>query len=162
MSTTLKTTKNIDVPKPKGLFDHITHIKQIQDPNYIKTLSNEDLVSFENRYMVFRALSMDKKIITKLADIAIYEKQLDDNAFYTLLINTIPKNYKYYKYVKKTDVGVPREVVKCIQSYFKISYKDATDYYINYIYKNDGLETLLEIIQKCGYTKEEAYGLFDI
>ena len=59
-------SENSDAPKKKSLFDHVKHIRQVQDPNYYKELSSEDKKSF-NHFMILRALSMDADIVEDMA-----------------------------------------------------------------------------------------------
>ena len=50
-----KNTKGII--KTKSLFDHVNHIKKVQDPKYYIGLSDVDKISF-TPYMILRVLSM--------------------------------------------------------------------------------------------------------
>ena len=66
-----KKAKSNTLIKSKGLFDHINHLREKQDPHYFDTLTDEDKRSWSN-YMVCRFLSMQPELIDTINEIQKY------------------------------------------------------------------------------------------
>ena len=58
-------------PKAKGLFDHINHVREKQDPDYFDKLSDADKKSWSN-FMVCRFLSMQPELIDAVNQVQKY------------------------------------------------------------------------------------------
>lgn len=103
MARKKQTEANSLGPKPKGLFDHIRHIREVQSPDYFSTLSEADQKSWSN-YMICRFLSMDVNCIQDVNDIQFYSSILKPKEFYQLCIAVIPKRKCFSPYVKNKTV----------------------------------------------------------
>lgn len=158
MKSKKKTTE--ETIKVKGLFDHVKHIRQTQDPDYYDSLSESDRKTF-SKYMILRVLSMDKTIIEEISYISKYFEVLPEKQFYKLLINALPKSYGFSPYIKSTKKAVNETILNCLCSYFNVGTKDATDYYNILISHEEGLTKLIELIKSHGYTEKETEKLFE-
>ena len=114
--------------KSKGLFDHINHIREVQDPNYVDTLTAEDLKSWSN-YMICRFLSMQPDIIEWINYIQVYQSILEPREFYRLCIAVVPRGRAFFPYVKgKSDGKWDKEVVETVRRHFQESTQNAVEY----------------------------------
>lgn len=153
--------KSVDEgPKTKGLFDHVKHIRQTQDPDYYDSLSESDRKTF-SKYMILRVLSMDKTIIEEVSYISKYFEVLPEKQFYKLLISALPKSYGFNPYIKSSIKSINESILNCLCSYFKVGTKDATDYYNILISHEEGLIKLIDLIKAHGYTEKETEKLFE-
>ena len=75
---------NDALPKRLSVFDHVKHIRQVQDPNYYVNLSEDDRKSF-NHYMILMALSMDEEIVETMAQLYQIFDKIPSAQFYQLL-----------------------------------------------------------------------------
>lgn len=149
---TKKTDK--DTVKTRGLFDHINHIREVKDPNYYESLSESDRKSF-NKYMIIRILSMDRTLIEEMAIVSKYFDIIPDEQFYKVLIDIVPKGRKFCKYIKNTTESVDKTVLKCICDNYKISERDATDYYFILMSTDVGMVELKSLICNHGFSEKE-------
>lgn len=138
--------------KKKTIFDHVKHIRQIQDPNYYNNLSEDDRKSF-NHFMILRALSMDVDILETAAQLYQVFDRIPSPQFYQLLIAIVPKSYDYYPWVKSKKFKNNPELLKIISDVFKIPSYQANEY-VNLLLKINGGATELEDMCR-------AYGLGD-
>lgn len=145
----------------RGLFDHIKEIKENQSAGYYDSLSEEDIKSF-NKFMILRVLSMNKNVIDDISKISEYSDSLTNKMFYKLLINKIPKDNRYHKYIKRSQTTPDSKIVRCIMDYYEIGYKDAIAYYNILIQSDSGLAELVSLIESIGYSEEEVEKMFDI
>jgi len=150
-----KTRKEISENKPKslGLFDHIKHIRTIQDPDYYNNLNDEDRKSF-NHFMILRALSMNPALTDDISVLFRYFDKMPSNRFYTLLISLIPADKRFYPWVK-SQKKVNKVVVEFISQKFEVSPREAEEYL--YILSNteSGQKELFKICQGFGLTEKE-------
>ena len=135
--------------KPKSIFDHINHIREVQDPNYYSDLSDSDKGTF-NIYMILRILSMDKSLIDSISYISKYTSNIPIEHFYKLLIQIIPRKKKYCKYIKNTKSKKQSEILTCIINYYNISRSQAEDYHD--LMKPDSVK---ELLMDYGYSQED-------
>jgi hypothetical protein len=87
---------------------------------------------------------------------------LPDKQFYSLLIQCIPKDYKFYPYVKKTAKDADVNIVNCICKKYQIGSGDATDYYNLFIQTESGINELVNLVQSFGYSQSEVEKMFDV
>src|SRR5271169_6605245 len=80
-----KKSKGNSLAKGIGLFDHIKHIRSIQDPNYYRNLSDLDSKSF-NHFMILKALSMNPVLLEDISNLFRYFDKIPSPQFYKLLI----------------------------------------------------------------------------
>ncbi len=155
-----KLTKN-DITRTRGLFDHVKHIRQIQSKDYYNTLSESERKTF-NKFMILRVLSMDHKIVEEISYISKYMEILPDKQFYDLLINCIPKDYKFYPYIKKTAKDENVTIIECICKKYGIGKDDAKDYYGVFTQTDSGINNMVELIQSFGYSETEIEKMFEV
>lgn len=142
-----------DKPKGIGLFDHVKFIKEVQDPDYFKDLSELDLKSF-NHFMILRGLSMNPVLISDMAFMFKYFDIIPSPQFYTLLIALIPKGKSYDKWIKgKKKYG--KILLKLIAEKFECSLSESADY-LDIIYKRkDGEKEVFDICRGFGLIDRE-------
>lgn len=145
--------------KSRGLFDHINHIREIKDPNYYNSLTDEEKKTF-SKYMLLRFLSMDSDIIDEIAFISKYFEVIPNEQFYKLLIEIVPKGRKFCKYVKKSGETINETILNCICNKFSIGEKDASHYYDILISTENGTKELISLIEDFGYSEKEIEKLF--
>jgi hypothetical protein len=105
---------------------------------------------------------MDQKIVEEISYISKYMEVLPDKQFYALLIKCIPKDYKFYPYIKKNVKDVNPTVLGCIVKKYQIGSSDASDYYSLFIQTESGLNNLVELVQSFGYSQSEIETMFDV
>lgn len=135
--------------KVRGLFDHINHIREVQNPNYYTSLSDVEKKSF-NIYMILRLLSMDVNLIDNISFISKYISYIPPEQIYSLLIQIVPKRKRYCKYIKSNITSKNENVLQCIVDYYNISFSHAEEYY-NLMDDN----SILELLMDFGYSKGE-------
>ena len=150
-----------DIVRTRGLFDHVKHIRQNQSKDYYDTLSESERKTF-NKFMILRVLSMDSKIVEEISYISKYMEVLPDKQLYSLLIQCIPKDYKFYPYIKKSAKDTDATILDCICKKFQIGNSDATEYYNLLIQTESGINELVNLIQSFGYSQSEIEKIFDI
>lgn len=146
--------------KNKGLFDHVKHIRQIQNPNYFDELNETEQKSF-NKYMILRVLSMDSNIIEEISYISKYMEVLPEKQLYKLLIKCVPKDYKFYPYIKKSTKDPNNTLIDCICDKFKIGKKDAIDYYKLMISSESGINEMISLVEAYGFSEKEIEEIFE-
>lgn len=157
---TRKSKNTSGIIKSKSLFDHVNHIKKIQDPEYYINLSDSDKKSFTS-YMILRVLSMSENDIGIISYISKYLDILSNENLYLLLIQVIEKNNKFDKYIKSTSNKVNSEVVNCLCKKFNVGTRDVEDY-ISILYSTGKLNELSSILQEFGYNDKEIKKLIKI
>lgn len=147
--------------KHRGLFDHVTHIRETKNPDYYRSLSEEERKSF-NKFMILRILSMDRSIIEEVAYISKYTEIIPDEQFYKLLIDVVPNEKKYCKYIKKSDKDINELILGCLCKRYEIGKKDAVDYYKILMSYDDGIRELTSLISTYGYSEKEIETMFKV
>ncbi len=153
MARKKKTTSeegNSLVGKPKGLFDHINHIREVQSPTYIKSLGEQDLKSWSN-FMICRFLSMDQNTIEMVNEIQKYGGKLKPTEFYKLATFITPKRRAFFPYIKSS-VKLPweKEVIDLLRQYFQ----ESEDHVIEYI-EMMSEEEIVSILKMYGMSDKE-------
>lgn len=152
-----KTTE--EKSKSRGLFDHVKHIREIKNPDYYRSLTDEERKTF-NKYMLLRVLSMDDSIVEEMSFVSKYFQTIPNEQFYKLLIDVVPKSRKFSKYIKGNVESINKTILECIRKKFEIGEKDATDYYKVFISSEKGIKDLISLLEGYGYTEKEVEGLF--
>ena len=153
-------SENNDAPKKKSLFDHIKHIRQVQDPNYYEELSSEDKKSF-NHFMILRALSMDADIVEDMAMLYQYFDKIPSPQFYQLLIALVPKSNRYYPWVKSKRMKHKKELLKYVAQRFKVSTFQANEYVNLLLRTENGQSELVDIVKAFGLDDKQIEELFE-
>ena len=131
------------VVKKKSLFDHITQITSVQNPNYWDEISDEDKKSWSN-YMVNRFLSMKTDWIELVNELQKYN--LKPKELYKLYTNILPKGKRFNKYIKsKMNKKYDDYLINTLCNYFECSKLQVVEY-IKLISKED----LVSILEKYG------------
>lgn len=154
-----KSTKAETAIKSRGLFDHVKHIRQVQSPDYYDSLSESEQKTF-NKYMILRVLSMDPNVIEEISLISKYMEVLPEKQMYLLLIQCLPKDYKFYPYIKKSTKDINEIIINCICRKFNVGSRDAKDYHNLLISTDTGTKELNSIVSAFGYSQEEIEKLF--
>lgn len=146
---TPKNDGNSIAKKAKGLFDHINHIRQDQDPKYFSTLTEADKKSWSN-YMVCRFLSMQPELLEYINEIQKHS-HLPPEHFYQVLLLIVPQGRAYFPYIKsKNENKWSKELLKLLRSHYQESENNVEEYL--------GLltaEELCRIVGLYGYTDKE-------
>ena len=147
--------------KQKSLFDHINHIRQVKSGNYISTLTESELKSF-NSYMICRVLSMDSSIIEEIALISKYFDKMDAESFYKLCCEIVPMGRGFFPYIKNKNKKINDNLIEYVCKAFDVSSKTAEEY-CRILYKTiDGVKELKSICKKYGLTDKEVDKLITI
>lgn len=143
-----------------GLFDHIKHIRTIQDPDYFKNLTELDKKTFSH-FMILKALSMNPTLLSDISDLFKYFDKVPSPQFYQLLIGLIPIDRNFYPWVKPPKSQVSESVVELISKYFEISKLEAKDYALLLLTKPDGIKELENFCRDYGMDDREIEKLFE-
>ena len=160
MPKSIDTTTTILKIKKKSLFDHVKEIRQVQNPDYYKTLSDDDKKSF-NHFMIVRALSMDASIVEDMAQLYQIHDKIPSAQFYQLLIAIVPKSTRFFPWVKSKKVRYGKELVGYIGKRFKIPNYQANEYISILISSKQGEQELEQILQSFGLSEKEINELFE-
>jgi len=137
-------------PKAKGLFDHINHIRERQDPKYFDTLTDADKKSWSN-YMVCRFLSMQPELIEYINDIQKYAAMLEPKYFYRILITLVPIGRAFYPYIKnKSEIKWTNELMVLLRNHYQESERNVIEY-LNLL----TTEELRDVVGRYGFTEKE-------
>ena len=147
------------VVKKKSLFDHITQITSVQNPNYWDEISDEDKKSWSN-YMVNRFLSMKTDWIELVNELQKYN--LKPKELYKLYTNILPKGKQWLKYTKGRNImSHPNWLINIVVNHEQISKKEAVEYIDLLMLTVGGMLELGELSRKWGVeeTKIKKAGL---
>ncbi len=147
------------VVKKKSLFDHITQITSVQNPNYWDEISDEDKKSWSN-YMVNRFLSMKTDWIELVNELQKYN--LKPKELYKLYTNILPKGKQWLKYTKGRNImSHPNWLINIVVNHEQISKKEAVEYIDLLMLTEGGMLELGELSRKWGVeeTKIKKAGL---
>lgn len=148
-ATKKKAEGNSLAPKAKGLFDHINHLRQEQDPKYFDTLSDADKKSWSN-YMVCRFLSMQPELLEYINEIQKFSS-LPPAHFYQLLLLIVPRGRAYFPYIKsKNEKKWSKELLVLLRNHFEESERNVEEY-LDLLSSDD----LRKIVGMYGYTEKE-------
>ncbi len=145
--------------KKKSLFDHITQITSVQNPNYWDEISDEDKKSWSN-YMVNRFLSMKTDWIELVNELQKYN--LKPKELYKLYTNILPKGKQWLKYTKGRNImSHPNWLINIVVNHEQISKKEAVEYIDLLMLTEGGMLELGELSRKWGVeeTKIKKAGL---
>lgn len=137
-----------------GLFDHIKHIRTIQDPDYYKNLTDADRKSF-NHFMILKALSMNPHILDEISTLFKLFDKIPSPQFYTLIIGLIPADKRFYPWVKSTKKKSSKELIELLVKYYEISKAEAEDYARILKETEKGKKELEQLCQDFGLEKKE-------
>lgn len=160
-STTVKRPRKLsDGPKAKKLFDHVKAIRQVQDPDYYNTLSEEDRKSF-NHFMILRALSMDADMVETVAQLYQIFDKIPSPQFYQLLIAIVPKSMKFYPWIKSKKLKHNKLLLEYVAKRFQIAKYQANEYVNLLLRTEEGQNELVAICKSFGLEDKEVDELFE-
>jgi len=141
--------------KKKSLFDHISQITAVQNPNYWEEISVEDKKSFSN-YMVNRFLSMKPEWIDLVNELQKYN--LKPKELYKLYTNVLPKGKQWLKYTKgKSDMKYPEWLINIMRNSDESSRKEAIDAIDMLMLTEGGMMELGETARKWGIEERKIH-----
>jgi len=139
--------------KSLGLFDHVRHIRSIQDPNYYNNLSDLDRQSFSH-FRILQALSMDPQQLENVTIMFRFFDVIPSPQFYKLIISLVPKDPTYYPWIgHKNKYNV--ELIELVARRFQVSTQHAEEYIGILSSTTEGMESLVYICQGFGKSDNE-------
>ena len=158
--TRSKSAEESNLPKKRTLFDHVKHIRQVQDPDYYINLPEYDQKTF-NHFMIVRALSMDDSIVEDMAQLYQIFDKIPSPQFYQLLIAIIPKSNRFFPWVKSRSMKHNKALLGYVAKRFTVPKYQASEY-INILLKSENGQAELESICKSfGLEDKEVEDLFE-
>lgn len=148
------TDNNSNVPKSLGLFDHVNHIRGIQNPKYFSTLSDADKKSFTH-VMLMKFLSMDRNALDSLSYIGKYQDTMPSENFYSVLIATVPRSSQFHKYIKASKNKYDDEFYQLLSKWYECSSSEAEEYAEILGQTEIGINEMINICKAYGMTDEE-------
>jgi hypothetical protein len=143
------------ITKPKGLFDHINHVREKQDIDYFDKLTDADKKSWSN-FMVCRFLSMQPELIDTLNHVQKYSGVLSPKEFYKVLIAFVPKRKAFYPYIKSKSEKYNPALLTLLSNHFQDSERNVLEY-ISILTKAD----IVGIVGKYGYNEKQIKELME-
>lgn len=142
------------------MFDHVKHIRQVQDPDYYTNLSEDDRKSF-NHFMILRALSMDAEILEMIAQLYQIFDKIPSPQFYKLLIALVPKSNRFYPWVKSKRMKHNKDLLGYVAKRFQVAKYQANEY-VNLLLRTEtGQMELVNICKAFGLEDKEIEDLFE-
>jgi hypothetical protein len=147
-------------PKRKTLFDHIKQIREVQDPDYYKNLSDDDRKSFTH-YMIIRALAMDSSLVEDMAQLYQVFDKIPSPQFYQLLIGLVPKTRRFSPWIKSKVMKHNKELVSLVAKRFQVCKHHANEYINLLLRTEEGQGELVNICKAFGLEDKEVEELFE-
>jgi len=139
--------------KKKSLFDHISQITAVQNPNYWEDISEEDKKTWSN-YMVNRFLSMKPDWIDLVNEIQKYP--LEPEQLYKFYTSVLPKRKEWLRYIKgDKKMKYPKWVYEIVVKHLQCSMKEASDAIDMYEISAGGQAELADMLFKYGVEEKE-------
>ena len=114
--------------KEKGLFDHYNAVAKFKPVNYWKNLSESEQKSWST-FMINRLISMNSSLTDLISITQRYTQYLDNKIVYKLYENLVPKDNKFYRYIKKSKKEkIDKKTLELISIYFECSLKESYEY----------------------------------
>jgi len=147
-------------PKRILLFDHVKHIRQVQNPDYYNSLSEDDRKSF-NPFMIIRALSMDSSIVEDMASLYQIFDKIPTAQLYTLLIGLVTRSQSYHPWIKSKFLCHDKDLLGYVAKRFEVSTNQANVYVNILLRTEEGQAELIAICRAFGLTDTVIDKLFD-
>jgi hypothetical protein len=142
--------KKENVIKGKTLFDHVNEIQCGHNKNYFKDIGEQDKKTWSN-YMINRFVSMHPPYIELINELQKYSPQLEPETYHKLLINILPKQKIYSKYIKTSNTKIMSDkAMDILCKNFECSTREIKQY----IQLLTG-EQLIKILTKYGMSEKE-------
>lgn len=141
--------------KQKNIFDTLNNISYNKDRDYFKNLTEPERKDF-NIFMLQRYISMEPKYISFISFIDKYAFNcLDKEMYHKLLVESLPKERKFFKYIKKNKEKKESDLIlEKLSQKLQLSKKECMDY-IQFLTDDDKKQLLEDfgveekIIKKC-------------
>ncbi len=143
--------------KGLGLFDHIKHIRTVQDPEYFDLLTEMEKKSF-TPFQILRGLSMNPELLDNVSTMYRYFDKIPKKSLYKLFIGgMVPIEHprSFHPWIKSKKFPVSDKIINLISTYFQISTKEAKDYARIILTKIDGIQKLEEFCKDYGWLEKE-------
>lgn len=143
--------------KSLGLFDHLKHIRTVQDPEYYDLLTEVEKKSF-TPFQLLRGLSMNPELLDNVATMYKYFDKVPKNSLYKLFIGgmiPLERPGSFHPWVKSKKFPVSEKIIELISTYFEISTQEAKDYAKLLLFKPNGLKELEEFCHDYGWMEKE-------
>jgi len=160
MTKTKKPKTASEGPKRRSLFDHVKHIRQVQDPNYYNHLSEDDRKTF-NHFMIIRALAMDDTLLEDMAYLYQIFDKIPPAQFYTLLIALVPRNNRFCPWIKSKRFKHNKDLLELVGKRFQVPKYQANDYVNILLRSEEGQGELVRICKAFGLEDKEVEELFE-
>jgi hypothetical protein len=133
-----------------NLFSHINAITHGKDPMYWDKLDESDRRTWST-YMILRFLSMKPEWIGLISEVQPYLQDAPPRVVYIALMNLIPKNKGFIKYIKPNgNYEYENWIVDLVSKYYDVSKTQSAEY-LNILYKtNQGKLKIKEMAQSYG------------
>jgi hypothetical protein len=146
--------KKANKPKAKSIFDHVKHVKTVQDPKYLEKLSDGDRKSWSN-WMALKILSMNEDYLS-ITNLLQQFVNMKSELMYSILINVIPKQNTFDKFISASrDNKYEPWLVDLIRTDMMISFNEAIDYLDIFMLTEEGKCEILSICQKYSIDEKE-------
>ena len=132
--------------------DILKNITEIQNPSWVRLMSEDDIKTFKKyRWLVWNSIKLikDEEVMLKLAEHLPQLQQIEENhnAWYSVLIDIIPKKKYSYIYPKKSKKKeYDYDFLKLLAKDLNESVSNCEDYY--------------EVLEGLGMLEEEKFKLF--
>lgn len=133
--------------KTRNVFDWGKHITQYKTP--IDKFSEEDWDKNFNSYMIHKILSMNPNLIPLVNEVQALPPT-NKKEIYSIYKEYVPKDKKWYKYIKSSSKDPNKELILLLNEYFKLSTREVKDY-IKILSKED----ITNLLEKLGKDKKE-------
>lgn len=143
--------------KGLGLFDHIKHIRTIQDPEYFNLLTETEKKSF-SPFQILRGLSMNPDILENVSIMFRYFDKISKESLYKLFIGgmvPIEPSNSFHPWIKAKKFPVSEKIIELITTYFQISSQESMEYVKLLLTKPNGVQELEEFCKDYGWTEKE-------
>lgn len=146
--------------KALTLFDHIKHIREVKSKDYISTLSEKDLGSF-NKYVLLLGFGMDQSLVDDMSYVSKYFEYIPTEQFYRVLCDIVPEGRKFSKWIKSETPKINSELLELVMKYFKIGKFRSIEYCQMMLKMDSGIQELIDICKKYGKSEKEIEKIFE-
>jgi len=111
--------------------------------------------------MILRALSMDATIVEEMAQLYQLFDKIPSPQFYQLLIAVVPKDFRFYPWIKSKKMTHKKELLALVSKRFQVSKFEANEYVNLLLRSEDGQAELVNICRAFGNSEAEIEALFN-
>jgi hypothetical protein len=111
--------------------------------------------------MILRALSMDETILEDIAELYKVFDKIPSPQFYQLLIALVPKNFRFYPWIKSRSMKHDKKLLDLVASRYKVPRYQANEYINLLLRTEDGQSELVAICKAFGLDDAEVEDIFE-